>query len=133
MEGIIGNTISSHRLAQLGYSKGGFELQNQIIEGIFSGYYEKGQDVSSIEFLVSVAENVGMDKNEVRAFLDGSEQLDDLKEQEQTFRTSHNITGIPAFVINGQKAWFGKQNPEMMQDQLESIAESILRPLIIRG
>jgi hypothetical protein len=39
------------------------------------------------------------------------------------------VAGIPAFIINGQKAWFGKQDPEMMQDQLEQIAESILKPL----
>jgi predicted DsbA family dithiol-disulfide isomerase len=73
MEGKIGNTINSHRLAQLGYNEGGFELQNKIIEGIFSGYYEKGQDVSSIDFLVSVAESVGLDGDKVRTFLNGSE------------------------------------------------------------
>ena len=49
-------------------------------------------------------------------------------EQEQTFRTSHNITGIPAFVINGQKAWFGKQNPEMMQNLMKSMSNMMNQP-----
>ena len=44
-------------------------MQDKVIEALFSGYFENAKDITSIDWLSSVAGSCGLDQNEVSAFL----------------------------------------------------------------
>ena len=61
MDGITGNTLRSHRLVEWAHQQGGNVMQDRVIEAVFKGYFENGKDITSVDWLSSVAAEVGLD------------------------------------------------------------------------
>merc|ERR1711871_721817 len=59
--GNTGNTLRSHRLVEWAFAQGGAAAQDRVVEAMFQGYFEKEQDITSIQFLVAVAHTAGID------------------------------------------------------------------------
>jgi len=62
-DGIIGNTIDSHRLVEYADSRG---KQDEVIEGIFKAYFEQGKNLASHDVLASIASEAGLDLEQVK-------------------------------------------------------------------
>ncbi|UKZ81498.1 hypothetical protein TrVFT333_009270 [Trichoderma virens FT-333] len=54
-KGLVGNTRDSHRLVQLGRSKGN-ATENKVVSEIMKMFFEEGGDITSIDDLVKAAE-----------------------------------------------------------------------------
>ncbi|KAK1753071.1 DSBA-like thioredoxin domain-containing protein [Echria macrotheca] len=110
MEGKVGNTRDAHRLVQLAKTKSN-ELENKVILELFKSYFEQGGDITSLDMLTSAGERAGLDKSEVRKWLEdgkGGDAVD--REVEEAYRKG--ISGVPNFTINDRYDLSGAQEPE---------------------
>lgn len=108
--GRTGNTRDSHRLIQLGKTKGGENMQTAVVKSLFNGYFENEEDITSKEMLIKRGVNAGLDEKEVKEWLDsdnGGEAVD----KEVTLAKQRYISGVPHFVINGVAEIEGAEEP----------------------
>lgn len=107
--GKTGNTRDSHRLVQLGKTKGP-EMQTRVIEQLFSGYFENEKDVTSQEYLIEAGVKAGLDEAEVKEWLEsgkGGPEVD--KEVQEAYE--QDIHGVPNYTINDKFMIGGAQEP----------------------
>ncbi|KAG5174945.1 protein disulfide isomerase [Tribonema minus] len=91
----VQNTIMSHRLVHLAGKQG---KQDAVIEALFSGYFEQGAKLSSVDTLVRIAETAGI-SGDVRAYLESGEDEDVVMREAFDSARRLGITGVPFFVI----------------------------------
>ncbi len=117
--GKTGNTRNSHRLVQLGKAKSP-EVQTRVIEELFQAYFEKEQDITSLEVLKTAGVNAGLDENEVIEWLksdNGGKQVD----EEVMEARMERITGVPNYTVNGRYEVGGAQDPQVFLTLFEKI------------
>ncbi|MEZ0227754.1 MAG: DsbA family oxidoreductase [Planctomycetota bacterium] len=104
------NTRDAHRLSVLAAKRG---LQRPLVAGLFRAYFQLGQDVGGHKVLREVAIRAGLDAQAVDALLASDQLEDEVVEQE---RRAHQlgITGVPAFVVNGEPVLSGAQPPQVI-------------------
>jgi predicted DsbA family dithiol-disulfide isomerase len=102
------NTIMAHRLIRFAARE---NVQDQVVETLFRGYFTDGQDIGRRETLVALAEAAGLNPAAVDAYLAGSED-DDTIRAEDAFARQIGINGVPCFIIDRQYAISGAQPPE---------------------
>lgn len=96
--GRIGNTHDSHRVIQLGRTKGP-EVEDRLAMAVMKMFFEEDGDVTSWEDLARAAETVGIPVAETKAWLEdggGREQVD--MEVEEAY--ARGFRGVPTFIIN---------------------------------
>lgn len=107
--GRTGNTRDSHRLVQLGKTKGP-KVQTRVIEELFAAYFENEKDITSEDVLVATGVKAGLEEQEVKAWLSngkGGPEVD--REVEDAY--AQNISGVPNFTINDKFEVGGAQDP----------------------
>lgn len=117
--GRTGNTRNSHRLVQLGRTKSP-EVQNLVVDELFEAYFEKEQDITSLEVLTKAGVNAGLDEKEVMEWLNsnkGGEQVD----EEVMGARMERITGVPNYTVNGRYEIGGAQDPQVFLSLFEKI------------
>ncbi|KAK4161804.1 thioredoxin-like protein [Cladorrhinum sp. PSN259] len=105
----IGNTRDAHRLIQLAKTKSP-EIENSVISALFKLHFEEDGDITSQDVLVAAGEKGGLDKAEVKTWLDegkGGAEVD--REVEDAY--DQGISGVPNFTINGKYQVSGAQEP----------------------
>ncbi|KAF2772546.1 thioredoxin-like protein [Teratosphaeria nubilosa] len=121
--GKTGNTRDSHRLIQLGKTKGE-EMQTKVVEQLFNAYFEKNEDITTQEVLIERGVKAGLDKAELRDWLQsgkGGEEVDKEVAQAQT----KFITGVPNFTINGKYEIQGAEEPAAFLQVFEELKETM--------
>jgi predicted DsbA family dithiol-disulfide isomerase len=107
--GKTGNTRDSHRLIQLGKTKGE-DVQTRVVEELFNAYFENEEDITESETLVKRGVKAGLEEKEVREWLEsgaGGEEVDrEVMEAKRKF-----VTGVPNFTINGRFEIQGAEEP----------------------
>jgi predicted DsbA family dithiol-disulfide isomerase len=96
--GKTGNTRDSHRLIQLGKTKGP-DMQTKVVEALFTSYFENEGDITSKDVLLSAAKKAGLDEAEAKQWLesdDGGKQVDEEVREAQ----ERMISGVPHFTLN---------------------------------
>eukprot|EP00038_Savillea_parva_P017586 m.20929 g.20929 ORF g.20929 m.20929 type:complete len:154 (+) comp3842_c0_seq1:289-750(+) len=96
-DGFTSNTLLAHRLIAWAKGKG---RQNEVVEQIFLGYFTRGKAPADQDMLVQAAVDAGLDAEEARTFLTGSELKDAVLEEAQTVKYSYGVTGVPFFVVH---------------------------------
>jgi predicted DsbA family dithiol-disulfide isomerase len=117
--GKTGNTRDSHRLVQLGKTKGP-EMQTRVIEELFAAYFENEKDITSREVLTEAAVKAGLEEEEIKEWLEsekGGKEVD----QEVYQARLQNISGVPNFTIGGRYELGGAQEPEAFVQLFERI------------
>ncbi|KAL7934703.1 thioredoxin-like protein [Trichoderma chlorosporum] len=107
-EGRTGHTRDSHRLVQLGRSKGN-ETENRVVNEIMKIFFEEGGDITSINDLLKAAERGGIDPNEAKEWLlsdNGKREV----EEEVNEATKLGVTVVPTFIINEKYRLEGAQS-----------------------
>lgn len=108
LKGKIGNTRDAHRLVQLAKTKSN-GAENRLISTLFNTHFEEDGDITSQDVLVAVGEKAGLDKSEVKDWLEqgkGGPEVD--REVEEAYR--EGIHGVPNFTINGRYRVEGAQD-----------------------
>ncbi|KAI1322894.1 DSBA oxidoreductase [Xylariaceae sp. FL0255] len=108
--GRIGNTRDSHRLIQLGKTKGP-EIESRVVAELFKSYFEGEGDITSHEMLLAAAEKAGLEPAETKDWLEtgkGGAEVD--REVQEAY--AKNIHGVPNFTIQGAYQIDGAQDPQ---------------------
>jgi predicted DsbA family dithiol-disulfide isomerase len=89
-----------------------------VAEALFLSYFTEGRDVGDRGVLTEIAAGAGLDRSEVDSFLGGDQGVPDVRGEEERGK-SLGIDGVPFFLIDGQVALSGAQEPEMIRKAIE--------------
>ena len=113
---LSGNTFDAHRLLLWAQTIG---KQDQLLEVMYSAYFEKSLPLFSHEDLIQVCSAAGINEGDVRAIL----QSDDFSPQvleDRALATQLGATGVPFFVIDMKYGISGAQPREAFTKTLNS-------------
>ena len=104
-ETLSGNTFDAHRLLLWAATLG---KQDELLEAMYSSYFEKSLPLFSHLDLCSVAESVGMESVDVMNILE-SDQFKSEAIEDRELATQLGVTGVPFFVVDMKYAISGAQ------------------------
>ncbi|KAF2173580.1 hypothetical protein M409DRAFT_15858 [Zasmidium cellare ATCC 36951] len=107
--GKTGNTRDSHRLIQLGKTKGE-DVQTKVVESLFNAYFEENEDITSREVLISRGVKAGLNEQETRDWMESGKGGDEV-DKEVAKAQMQFISGVPNFTVNGQYEIQGAEEP----------------------
>ena len=114
------NTLDCHRLILWAQSSG---KAPQIKQRLMDLYFTEGGDLSDRDVLVKAADDVGMDANTVREMLASDADVDRVEAAANTAKEA-GIDGVPTFIIGGVAAISGAQDPQVLANAIEQIANN---------
>ncbi len=117
----VPNTRAAHALVALAGDRA-----DGAVEAIFAAYFERGEDIGSIDVLVRIAGSIGLDRETTRARLAAGDGFDAIAVEEEAGRRM-GITGVPFFVFAGRWALSGAQEPAQIIAALEEVRASLAR------
>jgi predicted DsbA family dithiol-disulfide isomerase len=117
-QSVMPNTLDSHRLIQYAKASG---KQPAIKEALMKAYFEQGIDLSKQENLLNIAEQNGLDRQQVRAFLNSDQGAVEVKQMEE-LNHRRGISGVPFYIINNKYGVSGAQPSEAFVEILAEVA-----------
>lgn len=112
------SSVSAHRLLAWAEETAGLDVADRLHDRLFRAYFTDGDNIADVAALTSWAEEVGLDRALAAEALGGQAGSDrvaaDLDEA-----ADREITGVPAFVIDGKFMIPGAQDVETIQAILE--------------
>ncbi|TPX10238.1 uncharacterized protein E0L32_001435 [Thyridium curvatum] len=108
--GRLGSSRASHRLLRLARGRGS-DVQGRLLDEIFRGVFEEGQDVADPAFLARAAAGLNLGGDEVRRCL--REQDAGVDEEARAAREDDEISTVPTFVVQGRWRVGGMQGKEV--------------------
>ena len=115
------NTLDAHRLVRWAAAEG---LGEQMLERLFSLYFEEGGDLTDQDTLIAAAEAVGLDDDEVTMKLEDGTDLEAVK-ADIAHAGRIGITGVPTVIVENRFAISGAQPPEVLVEALRKIAAEL--------
>lgn len=115
------NTLDSHRLIRWA---GGAGLQNDVVERLFTAYFEDGRDIGNRDVLVEIASDVGMDSALVADLL-GQDEDREVIEREDALAHRMGISGVPTFIFENKYLISGAQEAETIAQVMDKVAEKM--------
>lgn len=103
------NTRDAHWLIELA---GRNDVQDTVVEALFSAYFREGRDIGNPQTLLDVTSDAGLDRAQAEAMLNSSESLKAIREAEEWSR-QYGVGGVPFFIIHGKIGLSGAQPPEV--------------------
>ena len=132
-----GNTFDAHRLLHLAHGRG---KQDALKERLFRGYLSEGEAIGDRATLAKLADDVGLDADEVQAVL-ASDQFAREGRADEAAARAIGVDGVPFFVIADRYAVAGAQPADLLLsaltkawselpelEQLESSAHELCGP-----
>ena len=110
---LSGNTADAHRLFLSAETIG---RDDDLLEALYSAYFEKSKPVFSHEDLLAIADEIGINRENALALLKSNKYLDRVKE-DQTLAASLGANGVPFYVIDMKFGISGAQ-PQEVFDQI---------------
>ena len=114
------NTLKAHRLTWKASQSG---KATEIAERILNAYFTEGQDITDVETLAKLAVEVGIDADQVRAFLTSTEGVEEVKELEQQAAT-RSIRSVPTIKI-GKETIVGAQSVDVFLTALQTAVNEL--------
>lgn len=121
---LIINTFTAHKLLHLAKKHG---KSSEMEEALFKAHFIDGKNVGDQEVLVSLAESLGIDKDEAREALSSNEFNDGINQDIQEAQ-NNGISSVPFFVLNGKYAVFGAQPAEVFAEALQQTYKETVSP-----
>ncbi len=115
----IVNSFAAHQLLEFALSQG---LQHPLKLALFEAHFTAQRDVSDINVLLDVAENVGLERSAAAEVLKSGDLVDTVRDK-QTFWTSRGISGVPSMIFAGKYLVTGAQGAENYAQILRKVAQ----------
>ncbi len=116
------SSIDAHRLVRYAAR---FGRADAMVEALFSAHFTDGHDIGDHGVLVAIAAACGLDPVDVRRFLASEDEADAI--HADNLRAHRlGINGVPCFVVAGQHAIAGAQEPEVIERLLDVAAVEAL-------
>jgi len=111
------NTFLAHRLIWYAARQ---DRQDGVVESLFKGYFEEGEEIGSQTTLVRLAQRAGLDGADVERFLRTDEGTAEVKVEEADGHRL-GIRSVPYFVMNRAYGMSGAQPVERFVAAIEKI------------
>ncbi|KAJ5771933.1 hypothetical protein N7520_002462 [Penicillium odoratum] len=98
-------------------------LQTHVAEKLFRAYFEDEKNITSPQVLLEAGVEAGLDREEVKKFLDSEEGGADV-DSEAKVASRRLVTGVPFFSIQGKYSVEGAEEPETFLKVFEQIKEN---------
>jgi predicted DsbA family dithiol-disulfide isomerase len=118
------NTLLAHRLLWWAEQPGSPVEQAALKERLLRAYFVEGRDVGDPETLAELTAELGVESATVLAFLESDGGADDVRTDLRQ-AAELGITAVPTFVLNGQWAIPGAQDPDTFVNVLRRLGETI--------
>lgn len=92
------DTREAHRLTGLSARD---ERQNEVVDALFSAFFEQGRNIGDLEVLRDIAREAGLSAATLAAFADPVEGRDQVTAEEQRLR-GLGVVATPNLLINGR-------------------------------
>ncbi len=122
------NTFQAHRLLQFAATVG---VGNELTERMMRAYFTEGARIGDRDALLGLALDVGLDRDESAAVLDGSAYTAEV-EADIALARSFGVTGVPFFVFDRTYAVSGAQETAVFSQVLQT-AWARANPLTVVG
>lgn len=109
------NTVDAHRLILF---SGRYGLQKETADALFEAYFSGGRNLNDTEHLVAAAAGAGLDAGEVRAYLSGTDGVDEVAAAQRDAQ-KRGVRGVPLYVVGGRYALSGAQPIELFLQALD--------------
>lgn len=113
------NTFDAHRMVKLAATKG---KEQELAERLFQAYFTKSELLSDKNTLIQIAEEIGLDKEDVENVLDSCKYRNKVNEDIDLAKQL-GVQGVPFFVFNEKYAVSGAQPEETFTQVLEKVWE----------
>jgi predicted DsbA family dithiol-disulfide isomerase len=114
------NTRDCHRLILWAQASG---KAPQMKQRLMDLYFTEGGDLSDREILVRAAADIGMDADTVRNRLASDEDIASVEAAANSAKEA-GIDGVPTYIIGGVAAVSGAQDPQVLANAIEQIANN---------
>jgi predicted DsbA family dithiol-disulfide isomerase len=121
---LITNTFPAHKILHLAKKHG---KSSEMEEELFKAHFLNGENVGSKELLPSIAEKLGITKEEALQTL-SSEEFDYDVNQDIVEGRNNGVTGVPYFILNGKYAVSGAQPAALFVEALTQTYNETVRP-----
>lgn len=118
------NTLLAHRLLWWSEQPASPIQQETMKERLLQAYFVDGLDIGLPETLADLAADLGADREEVLGFLATDAGRDEVANYLE-FAADQGITAVPTFVINGQWAVPGAQEPDTFVKVIRRLADKL--------
>jgi predicted DsbA family dithiol-disulfide isomerase len=115
-ETLSGNTFNAHRLLLWAATLG---KQDELLEAMYSAYFEKSQPLFTDEDLIKVCALAGINSEDVAALLESDQFSEDVL-GDRELATQLGATGVPFFVIDMKYGISGAQPLEAFTQTLNT-------------
>lgn len=122
---LITNTFSAHKLLHLAKKH---NKANEMEEALFIAHFIDGKNVGDLDTLVSLAESLGIDKEEAKQAVT-SEEFDYEINQDILEARNSGVSGVPFFILNGKYSVSGAQPVELFENALQQTYNETVTPL----
>ena len=116
-DGRVYNTLKAHQLLYWAGEAGG---QTQLKLALFDAYFTREENVADTDVLLAAVARAGLDVEAARAVL-AEDRFADAVRKEVEYWQDQNVTGVPAFVVNGKYMVPGAQDAETFVKVLERV------------
>lgn len=108
------NTLQAHRLIQWAQQAGDAQ---PLVERLFVGQFERGENVGDKAVLSHIAAECGYPKHTVEAYLNGDEDIAEIRAMERESR-AWGVRAVPSFVVDRKILVAGAENPRVLADAI---------------
>jgi len=117
------SSVDAHRLVRFA---GRYGRANEMVEALFAAHFSDGHDIGDHDVLAAVAATYGMDPTAVRRFLTTEDETEAV--HADNLRAHRlGINGVPCFVLEGNHAIAGAQEPEVIERLLDIATVDAIR------
>jgi predicted DsbA family dithiol-disulfide isomerase len=113
------NTLQAHRLIRLAQKRG---RQDAVVETLFAAYFTEGATIGETAALIGLAERAGLAAADAERYL-ASDADRELVLGEDDAARRMGIHGVPCFVLERQYAISGAQDPAVLAEAFDRVAE----------
>ena len=116
------NTFDAHRLIWFAGQQG---CQDEVAEALFHSYFTKGREIGSLNSLVEIASDSGINREEAERFLASDQAVQEVRAEEATGHRL-GIRGVPYVVLNGSLSISGAQPPDIFVSALLQAEKTVM-------
>ena len=116
------NTFDAHRLIWFAGQQG---CQDEVAEALFHSYFTKGREIGSLNSLVEIASDSGINREEAERFLASDQAVQEVRAEEATGHRL-GIRGVPYVVLNGSLSISGAQPPDIFVSALQQAEKPVM-------
>lgn len=119
---IMANSKKAHQLIQLAKES---NCDDQVEEALFKAYFCDGKDISNLDLLISIADKIGLNREETEAALKNN-SFSNAIQRDIDEASRIGVRGVPFFVFDSKYAISGAQPVEAFVQTLEKVVEESL-------